>query len=62
MTRVRVRRRSARRDASTVGSSFDDWLKEEGIFDEVRAATAKAVLARQLAREMKRRGNETARQ
>lgn len=31
-----------------VGSSFDDFLKEEGIYEEVTAATIKRVIARQL--------------
>jgi predicted XRE-type DNA-binding protein len=34
------------------GSSFDDWLKEEGIFEEVSAAAIKRVLARQIAHAM----------
>ncbi len=52
--RAKAGLRSKRRNIGPLGSSFDDWLKEEGIFDEVRTATAKAVLAWQLAREMKR--------
>jgi len=31
-----------------VGSSFDDFLKEEGIYEEVTARAIKRVLARQL--------------
>lgn len=38
-----------------IGSSFDSWLDEEGIREEVTAAAIKAVIAHQLAREMKRR-------
>jgi antitoxin HicB len=45
--------RTRQRDTGPVGSRFDNWLKEEGIFDEVRTATAKAVLAWQLVCEMK---------
>jgi antitoxin HicB len=30
------------------GSSFDGWLKEEGIYEEVSAAAIKRVLARQI--------------
>jgi hypothetical protein len=30
------------------GSSFDDFLKEEGLYDEVCAAAAKRILAEQL--------------
>ena len=38
-----------------IGSSFDSWLDEEGIREEVTAAAIKAVIARQLANEMKKR-------
>jgi antitoxin HicB len=31
-----------------VGSSFDDYLKEEGIYEEVTARAIKRVIARQL--------------
>ena len=34
------------------GSSFDDWLKEEGIYEEVSAAAVKRVLARQIEHAM----------
>ena len=37
------------------GSSFDDWLKEEGIYEEVSAAAIKRVLARQIAHAMEER-------
>ncbi|MGO8758286.1 MAG: helix-turn-helix domain-containing protein [Terracidiphilus sp.] len=36
-----------------IGSSFDSWLREEGIYEEVTAAALKRVLARQLADAMK---------
>lgn len=36
------------------GSSFDDFLKEEGIYEEVTVAALKKVLAWQIAEEMKR--------
>lgn len=36
-----------------IGSSFESWLEEAGIREE--AAAAKAVIARQLASEMKRK-------
>jgi len=39
-----------------IGSSFESWLDEAGIREEVTAAAIKAVIARQLAREMKKRG------
>jgi antitoxin HicB len=38
-----------------VGSSFESWLDEEGIREEVTAAAVKAVVARQLANEMKKK-------
>jgi hypothetical protein len=37
------------------GSSFDDFLEEEGILEECTAAAIKRVLARQIKREMKAR-------
>jgi len=36
-----------------IGSSFDDFLKEEAIFDEVTAVALKRVIAWQIAEEMK---------
>jgi antitoxin HicB len=39
-----------------IGSSFESWLDEAGIREEVTAAAIKAVIARQLANEMKKRG------
>jgi antitoxin HicB len=38
-----------------IGPSFDSWLGEEGIREEVTAAAIKAVIARQLASEMKKK-------
>lgn len=38
-----------------IGSSFDDFLREEGICEEVEAAALKKVIATALARQMKRR-------
>jgi DNA-binding Xre family transcriptional regulator len=38
-----------------IGSKFDDFLREEGIFDEVEAAAIKRVIAFQIEREMERR-------
>jgi antitoxin HicB len=37
------------------GSSFDDWLKQEGIYEEATAAAVKRVLARQIERAMEER-------
>ena len=36
------------------GSDFDDFLKEEGLYEECSASAIKRVLARQLTEEMKR--------
>ena len=38
-----------------IGSSFESWLDQEGIREEVTAAATKAVIARQLASEMKKK-------
>jgi hypothetical protein len=38
---------------NNVGSSFDSWLREEGIYEEVTATALKRVLARQLEAAMK---------
>ena len=35
------------------GSSFADWLRDEGIYEEVTAAAIKRVLARQIENAMK---------
>lgn len=37
------------------GSSFDDFLKEEGIYEEVTACAMKRVLAWQIAQAMKKK-------
>jgi hypothetical protein len=36
-----------------IGSSFDGWLREEGIYEEVTATAIKRVLARQAEAAMK---------
>jgi antitoxin HicB len=38
-----------------VGSSFESWLDQEGIREEVTSAAVKAVIALQLASEMKKK-------
>ena len=43
-----------------IGSSFDSWLEEAGIREEVTTAAIKAVIARQLASEMKRKEDHQA--
>jgi predicted XRE-type DNA-binding protein len=40
---------------SHIGSSFESWLDEQGIRDEVTAAAIKEVIAMQIAAEMKRK-------
>jgi len=37
-----------------IGSTFESWLEETGIREEVTAAAVKAVIARQIAEEMKK--------
>jgi hypothetical protein len=41
-------------DNPHTGSDFDDFLKEEGLYEECSATALKRVLARQLTEEMKR--------
>jgi antitoxin HicB len=41
-------------DKKHVGGSFDDFLDEEGLLDEVEAVAAKRVIAFQIAQEMQR--------
>lgn len=40
------------------GSSFDDFLREEGIYDEVDAAAVKCVVAQLLEEGMSREADE----
>jgi len=39
---------------NSLGSSFDSFLEEEGIYEEVTLSAAKRVLAMQIEREMKK--------
>jgi antitoxin HicB len=41
--------------ASNVGSSFDSWLREESIYEEVNESAIKRVLARQITAAMQER-------
>jgi len=41
--------------ANPIGSSFDDFLKEGGIYEEVTARAIKHVLARQLDARMNKK-------
>ena len=38
-----------------VGSSFDSWLRSEGIYEEVRAAAIKRVVAREISSAMQQK-------
>lgn len=38
-----------------IGSSFDSWLREEGIYEQATSNAIKRVLARQVAEAMKER-------
>ena len=46
--------KDATRSNPHLGSSFESWLEEEGIYEDVAAAVAKSVIAEQIAAEMKR--------
>ena len=39
-----------------IGSTFDSWLREEGIYEEVSANAIKRVIARQIASSMSQKG------
>jgi hypothetical protein len=39
-----------------IGSSFDEFLKEDGLYEEVTARAIKRVIARQLDAQMRRNG------
>ena len=39
-----------------IGSTFDNWLREEGIYEEVSTAAIKRVVARQVEDAMQRKG------
>src|ERR1039458_5124702 len=45
--------RRRRMKEKNIGSSFDSWLREEGIYQEVTATAIKRVLARQVEAAMK---------
>jgi antitoxin HicB len=38
------------------GSTLDDFLKEEGIYDEAKVQVTKEIIARQIAQAMKKKG------
>lgn len=39
-----------------IGSSFDSWLREEGLYEEVSATAIKRVVARQVEAAMQEKG------
>ena len=43
-----------------IGSSFDDFLNEEGILDEVEGVVAKKIFVFQMEKEMKKQGIDKA--
>jgi antitoxin HicB len=47
-------KRPAKKKIGRIGSSFDDFLKSDGIYEAVTARAIKRVLARQLGELMKR--------
>ena len=47
-------KKTKKKKAGRVGSSFDDFLKKDGIYEEVTARAIKRVLARQLGALMKK--------
>ena len=40
---------------NNIGSNFDDFLKEEGLYDEVQAVAIKKVLAYQVQKELEKK-------
>src|SRR6202041_1274974 len=48
-----AKKRRGRVKKKNIGSSFDGWLREEGIYEEVTATAIKRVLARQVEAAMK---------
>ena len=49
-----MKKTDSKKKKSSIGSSFDDFLKEDGIYEEVTARAIKRVLVRQLGELMKR--------
>jgi antitoxin HicB len=47
-------RKNPTRKNPHIGSSFEGWLDEEGIREEITVAVIKSVIARQLASERKK--------
>jgi antitoxin HicB len=51
-----MKRKSGSRKKGRIGSSFDDYLKDEGVYEEFSAVAIKRVLAWQLEQAMKKDG------
>jgi predicted XRE-type DNA-binding protein len=51
-----MKRKSGSRKKGRIGSSFDDYLKDEGVYEELSAVAIKRVLAWQLEEAMKKDG------
>lgn len=51
-----MKRKSGSRKKGRIGSSFDDYLKGEGVYEELSAVAIKRVLAWQLDEAMKKGG------
>jgi hypothetical protein len=49
-----VTTKPSRRSSPHIGSDFDDFLREEGVYDEAQAIAVKRVLAYQLERSMQK--------
>ena len=43
-------------ETGRIGSSFDDFLREQGVYDETSGQAVKRVIAYQLAHDMKQQG------
>jgi antitoxin HicB len=46
--------KAARKANSHIGSDFDEFLREEGVYDQAQAVAVKRVLAHELERNMQR--------
>ena len=51
-----MKRKAGNRKKGRIGSSFDDYLKDEGVYEESSAVAIKRVLAWQLEEAMKKDG------
>ncbi len=51
-----MKKKSGSRKKGRIGSSFDDYLKDEGVYEELSAVAIKRVLAWQLEEAMKKDG------